>query len=118
MKTALLIDGGYLRAAAQRISRNYDVTFIQGFAHNCISPDEYLFRVLYYDAPQFDGKAKLPVSGEWKKFVSTDRLLDDLAKLERFACRRGSLGFRGWKPKNLPIEGGKALLGSEPNSAH
>jgi len=50
-----------------------------------------------------------PVSGTWKKFTNNDTLMDDLAKLERFACRHGTLGFRGWKPRTIPIAGGKPL---------
>ncbi len=59
--------------------------------------------MFYYDAPQFRGTKALPVSGLPKSFQSSDQWLKDLAKLERFAVRRGTIGFRGWKPKNTPI---------------
>ena len=103
MKTALLIDGGYLRANAQKANRTYDNTFIESFSKLCPVASEYLFRVFYYDAPQFRGSIPLPVSGTSKVFQSNDQWLTDLAKRERFAVRRGSLGFRGWKPRNIPI---------------
>lgn len=103
MKTALLIDGGYLRANAQKASKTYDIVFIESFSRLCPVPSEYLFRVFYYDAPQFRGSIPLPVSGKSKTFQSSDQWLTDLAKRERFAVRRGSIGFRGWKPKNIPI---------------
>src|SRR3546814_14273095 len=61
--------------------------------------------IFYYDSPQYRGTVKLPVSGGDTTFQSNDRWLNDLAKLERFAVRRGTLGFRGWKPKNTPIAG-------------
>jgi uncharacterized LabA/DUF88 family protein len=105
MKTAILIDGGYLRASAKDAGKMYDVSLIDTFARQCIVAGEYLFRVLYYDSPQFRGKVRLPVSGVLKDFSASDQWLVDLAKLERFAVRRGSLGFRGWKPRQTPIAG-------------
>lgn len=68
-------------------------------------PDEYLLRVFYYDAPQYRGTVQLPVSGNNTEFKSNDHWLTDLAKRERFAVRRGTMGFRGWKPKTIPISG-------------
>jgi uncharacterized LabA/DUF88 family protein len=113
MKTVLLLDGGYLRATAQNAGVSYDVQFIERFSRRCFDPNEYLLRVLYYDAPQYEGVVQLPVSGKNKMFKSKDTLLDDLAKLERFACRKGSLGFRGWKPRSIPIAGGSPLTDSD-----
>lgn len=114
MKTALLIDGGYVRACAKAAGHTYDNDFIEKFAAACIvSPPEYLFRVFYYDAPQFRGTRNLPVSGNPTTFQSSDKWLTDLAKLQRFAVRRGSLGFRGWRPKNLPIAGGAPLTDAD-----
>ncbi len=103
MKTALLIDGGYLLASAQKAGKVYDNLFIESFSRLCSAPPEYLFRIFYYDAPQFRGSKPLPVSGNLTNFQSSDQWLKDLAKLERFAVRRGTIGFRGWKPKNIPI---------------
>jgi uncharacterized LabA/DUF88 family protein len=105
MKTALLIDGGYLRACTKNAGHTYDLSFIEAFARRCIDQSEYLLRVLYYDSPQFRGTVRLPVSGNDTSFQSNDRWLRDLAKLERFAVRRGAIGFRGWKPKTVPISG-------------
>jgi len=105
LKTALLIDGGHLRVCAKKAGKTYDNSFIEVFSHTCFSQDEYKFRIFYYDSPQYRGTVKLPVSGGDTTFQSSDRWLNDLAKLERFAVRRGTLGFRGWKPKNTPIAG-------------
>lgn len=105
MKVALLIDGGYLRACAKASAKIYDNAFIESFSRHCILQDEYLLRVFYYDAPLYRGKVQLPVSGAQKVFQSNDKWLDDLAKLERFAVRKGTLGFRGWSPKTIPIAG-------------
>lgn len=105
MKTALLIDGGYLRACSKGAKRSFDNQLIESFAHNCFHADEYAFRIFYYDSPQYRGRANLPVSGKETHFQASDKWLDQLAKLERFAVRRGTLGFRGWRPKNLPLDG-------------
>lgn len=109
MKTVLLIDGGYLRACARAANHTYDNPFIEAFAKACPHADENLLRVLYYDSPQYRGTVQLPVSGGNTQFSASDRWLKDLAKLERFAVRRGTIGFRGWKPKNIPIAGGQPL---------
>ncbi len=108
MKTVLLVDGGYLRATAKGAGHTYDNSFIEKFSHSCFLGDEYLLRILYYDAPQYKGKVALPVSGNNFTFQANDKWLLQLAKLERFAVRAGTLGFRGWKPRNTPI-GGAAL---------
>jgi uncharacterized LabA/DUF88 family protein len=100
MKTVLLIDGGYLRACCKA---KYDNDLIENFAKACFDDEEYLFRIFYYDSPQFRGSVELPVSGEKTSFQSSDKWLKDLAKRERFAVRQGTLGFRGWKPKKIPI---------------
>ncbi|HEY0626995.1 MAG TPA: NYN domain-containing protein [Allosphingosinicella sp.] len=105
MKTVLLVDGGYLRASVKKAGRVYDNAFLERFCPSCFVQDEYLFRIFYYDAPQFRGKVALPVSGNDTTFQSSDKWLDQLAKLERFAVRRGTIGFRGWRPKTLPISG-------------
>lgn len=112
MKTALLIDGGYLRANVQKAGRTYDNPLIESFARSCSRAPEYLLRIFYYDAPQFRGSITLPVSGGSRSFQSSDQWLRDLAKLERFAVRRGNIGFRGWKPKVTPI-GSAPLLDTD-----
>jgi len=108
MKSVLLVDGGYLRASAAAVQKTYDNTLIEDFCRSCFVQDEYVFRIFYYDSPQYRGKVALPVSGQQTTFSSNDQWLSDLAQLERFAVRRGTLGFRGWKPKTTPISG-KAL---------
>lgn len=113
MKTALLIDGGYLRAASAGVAQPYNAAFVDAFSRKCLDPTEYLLRAIYYDAPQYSGSAQLPVSGQWHRFRATDTLLDDVSQLERFAVRRGNLGFRGWKPRNIPIPGAAPLTDAD-----
>lgn len=109
MKISVLIDGGHLRAVAKKAGQTYDNDFIEKFANSCSTQDEYLLRIFYYDSPQYRGKVRLPVSGNETEFKSSDKWLKELATKERFAVRRGSLGFRGWRPRNIPISGGKPL---------
>lgn len=105
MKTVVMIDGGYIRAAAAKAARTFDNNFIKAFAAGCVAPEEYLLRVIYYDAPLYRGSVQLPVSGLTKKFEGSDAWLDELAGSSRFAVRRGALGFRGWRPRTTPISG-------------
>lgn len=105
MKVALLFDGGYLRASARDVASEYNNELIEKFSSRCVAKDEYLLRIFYYDAPQYRGSAVGPVSGQPIAFKANDAWLDDLARRERFAVRRGTLGFRGWRPKAAPIAG-------------
>ena len=105
VKVTVLIDGGYVRATAKSAGKHYDNDFIEKFAAGCVLQSEYLLRVFYYDAPQYQGTVQLPVSGQSTELKSNDHWLIDLAKRERFAVRRGTMGFRGWKPKAIPIQG-------------
>lgn len=104
-KTVVLVDGGHLRVCAKNVGKAYDNQLIEAFSNKCFDVDEYLFQIFYYDSPQYRGTVRKPVSGEETNFSSSDKWLSDLATLERFAVRRGTLGFRGWKPKNVPISG-------------
>jgi hypothetical protein len=81
MKTALLIDGGYLRAEVQTVGKRYDANFVRSFSQLCVDSEEYLFRIFYYDARPYDGRVQLPVSGEWKQFTPSNFMMDDLRSL-------------------------------------
>jgi uncharacterized LabA/DUF88 family protein len=109
-RIVILIDGGYLRAIAQKAHKKYDPDFIEKFAHNCRGEDEEILRILYYDCAPYTGEAKLPVSGAVHNFYGSDQWLRDLAKRDLFAVRRGVLKFRGYKPKQIPIHPGGAGL--------
>jgi uncharacterized LabA/DUF88 family protein len=98
-KLALLIDGGCLRKWAAFAGKNYEPDLIEQVAKACVGADEELFRVLYYDCPPYLGTVKNPISGTLRQFTGSDRWLDELAKRDFFAVRRGSLKFRGWEPK-------------------
>jgi uncharacterized LabA/DUF88 family protein len=101
---AVLIDGGFLRILAKDAGKRYDADFIEKIAHSCVTDKEMLFRALYYDCPEYSGKTRLPVSGQQKEFNGSDTLLKTLASRDFFAVRRGTLKFRGWKPRTKPIQ--------------
>lgn len=113
MKTVLLVDGGYLRASAKGANLVYDNAFIERFCPHAFIQDEYALRYYYYDAPLYRGPATLPVSGAVTQFQASDRWLNDLAKLERFAVRRGTMGFRGWQPRHQPVPAGAQLTDAD-----
>ena len=79
--------------------------FIERVAHAAVNENEWLLRILYYDCAPYQGKVKLPVSGEEYEFQGSDRWLRELAAKDLFAVRRGVLKFRGYKPKRIPVKG-------------
>ena len=59
--------------------------------------------MLYYDCAPYSGTVRLPVSGNTYAFAGSDKWLFDLASRDLFAVRRGVLKFRGFKPKQTPV---------------
>jgi len=103
IKTVLLIDGGALRVFARFIGKDYTGDFVEDFAFAAIDEEEeHLLRILFYDAPLFEGVVRAPISGDEREFRGGSAFLDNLARRDRFAVRRGSLVFRGWKPRPRP----------------
>lgn len=101
---AVLLDGGHLRAVARTAGKPYDAKLVHRVAHAVVnSPDEQLFRALYYDCDPFVGSVQQPISGNARHFNYTNSLLSEIEQLELFAVRRGVLKFRGWerKPQSL-----------------
>jgi uncharacterized LabA/DUF88 family protein len=105
LKVSVLIDGGHLRVLARKAGLTYSADFIETISKICVSKDETLLRVLYYDCAPFKGNIRLPVSGDITEFSGNDAWLRDLAGRELFAVRRGILKFRGFKPRQIPISG-------------
>ena len=103
MKATVFIDGGYLRALTWQAGYRYDPNYIEAVALECVSDDEILLRILYYDRAPFSGDPPLPVSGRPAGFRGSDEWLNVLAAKPRFAVRRGTLKFRGFAPKRTPI---------------
>jgi uncharacterized LabA/DUF88 family protein len=112
-KIAILIDGGYLRAIAQKAGQTYNTDFIERFSQKCKLVDEEVLRILYYDCAPYEGYQRQPVSGTIRQFMASDQWLVELSRRDLFAVRRGVLKFRGFKPKQIPIAGGAALQDSD-----
>ena len=102
-RVIILLDGGYLRVKVNKAGKTYNPDFIESFAQRCIVQDEEIFRVLYYDCAPYSGTVKLPVSGTPHTFTGSDKWLEELACKDQFAVRRGVLKFRGYKPKQTPV---------------
>jgi uncharacterized LabA/DUF88 family protein len=103
MKLIILIDGGFLRVAARQAGQIYDGDLIERIAHDCVDRSELLLRIHYYDCVPFVGSVRQPVSGIERDFSGSDRWLQELAERDHFLVRLGSLKFRGFKPRSLPI---------------
>ena len=103
MKAAVFIDGGHLRVLVRQAGYRYDPDYIEAVAHACVAGDETLLRILYYDCAPYQGNPKLPVSGRPTRFQGSDEWLRDLAAKSQFAVRLGTLKFRGFEPKRVPI---------------
>ena len=104
-KTILLIDGGFLRSQARYAKHVYDPHFIEKYALACQKPDEELLRVLYYDCAPYTGSAVLPISGMQQDFHGSGQWLHDVAALDLFAVRLGTLRFRGYVRKKAHQSG-------------
>ena len=115
-KIAVLIDGGHVRVLARRARKTFDVDFVEHLGLSCaINGVEEIQRILYYDAAQFGGTTSLPISGNKKVWDNTvsEQWLHDLAHRDLFAVRRGTLKFRGYTPRKIPIATGQPLTDAD-----
>ena len=103
MKVAAFIDGGYLRVLVSQVGYRYDPDCVETIAYACAAGDETLLRILYYDCAPYRGQPKLPVSGRLAEFQGKDGRLKVLAAKSQFAVRLGTLKFRGFESKRIPI---------------
>lgn len=108
-KTALLLDGGFVkkklcRRLKKRFLQPSDVTALctEILAKSRLR-DTDLFRIFFYDAPPYEGESENPISRQVLRFSATPEaqwnraLLDSLEVQEDFAVRRGELMLSGWK---------------------
>jgi len=103
IRTAVLIDGGNLRALTRQAGKTYNPDYVEKVVLACPVADEQIIRVLYYDCGPFNGRARLPISGNMHQFYGSDNWLRQLARKELFAVREGVLKFRGFRPRNIPL---------------
>ena len=107
-KAAVLIDGGFAKKKLQQKNHRFPtVQDVVSLASNIMSKPEVsgysVFRIYFYDAPPFEGKATNPIDGSILNFSGTVQsaqnhaLLQALELQPNFAVRRGTLGMTGWK---------------------
>ena len=104
-RVAVLLDGGFVqkRLFALRGGKAPAASDILSFANRCLTPEEELFRIYYYDCPPFGGVLTHPMSGEEEDFSTTPvfsartKLLDDLSHADHVAFRQGVLAAAGWR---------------------
>ena len=104
-RTALLIDGAYLRAVATKQhgfdSEDYTADFIEKFALKCFDKEEEeLFRIFYYDCLPNKKQQRYPVSGR-------KSCVHDKGTLARCSSPQKALRRSSWR--------GSALSGLEAN---
>ena len=100
LRTAIFLDGGYLRSLTRQAGHRYDPNYIEAVALASLTKDETLIRVLYYDCPPFQGNPKLPISRQPANFHGSDEWLKTLSAKPQFAVRLGVLKFRGFVLRN------------------
>lgn len=103
MKAAVFIDGGHLRVLTRQAGHQYVPDYIEAVARACVTEDESLLRILYYDCAPYRGSPRLPVSGDPADFHGSDEWLKVLSTKPQFAVRLGVLKFRGFEPRRTPI---------------
>ncbi len=102
-KVVVLIHGGFLRVKSKKAGKYYNPEFIEKFALACPIAEEEILRILYYDCAPYEGTVRLPVSGAQYTFASSNKWMEELARKDLFAVRRGVLKFRGYKPRHTPV---------------
>lgn len=102
-KTAIFIDGGYLRKIVERqLKIKASPDFIEDFTHGCLDSDEELYRAIYYDCKPYKGTKRRPISGTEVVWNGRSGWLKDLSHRPYFAVRFGEVQWRGWKLRKPP----------------
>lgn len=105
---AILLDGGFVKKKlSERLRRFPSTGDIVQLSADIVAHERVrrlsLFRVFFYDAPPFEGRANNPIDRSLVNFSNTPQarqnraLLDALEMLPDFAVRRGSIIQTGWK---------------------
>lgn len=101
-KYALIIDGGFLRNKLRRYISEDFIT-AQNIVDYCKKLQEHslknyeLFRIYYYDCDPYVGKVTHPITGETKTYGDDKKtskeksVIDNLAKQDNFAIRKGRI---------------------------
>lgn len=107
-KTAILMDGGFVKKKLEQTNNRFPTVHdVVALSTATMAKPElagsFVFRIYFYDAPPFEGKAKNPIDGSIINFSATPQssqnqaLLQSLELQPNFAVRRGILTLSGWK---------------------
>lgn len=110
MKTAIMIDGGFLRkkyhaAFKKNISASKIKDFVDGIIKRSGICETDTYRVYFYDCKPCDAKTNYPISNKALDLTLTPqykeslKLINDIRGLDFFAVREGQISFSGWKLK-------------------
>lgn len=105
---AVILDGGFVKKKLQASLRKFPtpddiVALVEATMKKPRLTDAQVFRVFYYDAVPFEGRARNPVDGSLLNFSATPQarlnrqLIDSLELKPDFAVRRGVIVHHGWK---------------------
>jgi uncharacterized LabA/DUF88 family protein len=105
---AVILDGGFVKKKLQDTLRRFPTPddIVALVAATMAKPrlaSAEVYRVLYYDAPPFEGQTRNPVDGSILDFSTTPQarlnrqLIDSLELKPDFAVRRGMIIHTGWK---------------------
>src|SRR5208282_172070 len=103
MRVVILIDGGNARVLTRQAGHSYNPDYIEKIARACMGAGEELLRILYYDCAPYNGTVVLPVSGATNQFTASAGWLHELVCRDLFAVRLGTLKFRGYRPRTIPL---------------
>lgn len=115
-RAAILFDGGFVKKKlAPRLGRfpapNDVLDTLNTIKAKPRLNETELFRVYWYDAPPFEGRARNPVDGVEINFSATPQARENRALIDRlelqpdFAVRRGVLLHSGWKLGSAALKG-------------
>ena len=107
-KAAFLMDGGFVKKKLEEQTGRFPtvqdiVGLLQRTTQKPALAGASVFRIYFYDAPPFQGRATNPIDGSILDFSATAQAAQNQALLQsldlqpNFAVRRGTLLLAGWK---------------------
>lgn len=103
-KVAIMLDGSFvLKSLRGKLKRSPTTDELYDFAYSCVSSDEELFRIYYYDCPPYAYIETHPLTqkkidfSEKAIFGEQKSFQDKLSRMDHIAFRSGVLSFNGWK---------------------
>ncbi|HTQ97913.1 MAG TPA: NYN domain-containing protein [Candidatus Acidoferrum sp.] len=125
---ALLLDGGFVKKVLRSSLKHFPtvadvVDFCNGLTATPDLQGHQLYRIFYYDAPPYEGRATNPISGATINYATTQiarenrSLIDSLELQPNFAVRRGTLNHSGWSVSFAAVQRISAAIRAVPPNA-